>query len=78
MKELGIFVPKDIAVLGYDETDWAKHLAHPLTTIEQPAYEMGRVSAERLLRIIDNKKDLVPETILLEPALIIRHSCGET
>jgi DNA-binding LacI/PurR family transcriptional regulator len=78
LQELGILVSTEIAVLGYDETDWAKHLAPPLTTIEQPAYEMGRVSAERLLRIIDNKRDLVPETILLEPALIIRHSCGET
>ncbi|SDI33334.1 LacI family DNA-binding transcriptional regulator [Paenibacillus naphthalenovorans] len=78
LKELGLSVPKDIAVLGYDETAWAKHLDPPLTTIEQPAYEMGRVSAEQLIRRMDNKTDAALETILLEPALIVRRSCGET
>ncbi|MBP1153748.1 MULTISPECIES: LacI family DNA-binding transcriptional regulator [unclassified Paenibacillus] len=77
LKELGLSVPKDIAVLGYDETAWAKHLDPPMTTIEQPAYEMGKVSAERLIRRVNNKTDSALETILLEPTLIVRRSCGE-
>jgi LacI family kdg operon repressor/LacI family transcriptional regulator len=78
LKELAYKVPQDVAVLGYDETEWAKHLDPPLTTVQQPAYEMGRVSAERLIQMIRGEQSAEPSTILLEPTLIVRQSCGET
>jgi len=77
LNELECKVPRDIAVLGYDETEWAKHLDPPLTTIQQPAYEMGRVAAERLIQMIRGERAAEPSTILLEPTLIVRKSCGE-
>ncbi|WP_416143644.1 LacI family DNA-binding transcriptional regulator [Planococcus koreensis] len=77
---LNIAVPQDIALLGYDETEWSKHLNPPLTTIRQPAYEMGREAAERLILAIAAKRrgeTVQPVTVQLEPTLVIRESCGE-
>lgn len=79
--KLNLAVPQDIALLGYDETEWSKHLNPPLTTIRQPAYEMGREAAERLILAIASKRQGVnrqPETVQLEPTLVVRQSCGET
>lgn len=79
--ELGIKVPEDIGLLGYDETEWSKHLNPPLTTVKQPAYEMGSRAAERLFGAIQAKRQgevQVAETVQLEPSLVIRQSCGET
>ncbi|MGI2328229.1 LacI family DNA-binding transcriptional regulator [Planococcus sp. YIM B11945] len=79
--ELGIKVPEDISLLGYDETEWSKHLSPPLTTIKQPAYEMGRGAAERLIQSIKTNRQeeqWEPETIQFEPSLVVRRSCGES
>ena len=79
--KLNLAVPQDIALLGYDETEWSKHLNPPLTTIRQPAYEMGHAAAERLILAIAAKRRgeaMQPETVQLEPSLVVRQSCGET
>lgn len=76
IKELGLQIPKDIAIVGYDETIWSKHLDPPLTTIMQPGYEMGKIAAQVLIKIIVAKRKPKPSTIVLEPQLIIRSSCG--
>ena len=78
--KLNLAVPRDIALLGYDETEWSKHLNPPLTTIRQPAYEMGHAAAERLILAIATKRlgeTRQPETVQLEPSLVVRESCGE-
>ncbi|RSK55302.1 LacI family transcriptional regulator [Bacillus canaveralius] len=80
LKDLGVRVPEDIGILGYDETKWSKHINPALTTIEQPAYEMGKQAAKRLIAFIrsnEEKREWQPETLLLNPSLIIRNSCGE-
>ena len=79
LKESGCRVPEEIGVVGYDETEWSKHLDPPLTTIVQPAYEMGRAAVKRLIERIQAKEQgiqLMAETIELEPSLIVRRSCG--
>lgn len=76
-KELGIQVPAQIALIGYDETVWAKHLNPPLTTIEQPAYEMGRIAAKNLIQRIGSKVARKPKHVILKPNLIARSSSGE-
>jgi DNA-binding LacI/PurR family transcriptional regulator len=75
-KELNIRVPEDVALIGYDETVWAKHLNPPLTTVRQPAYEMGVIAAKNLIKKINSKTKRKPKTVVLEPELIIRQSCG--
>lgn len=78
--EMGIKVPEEVSLVGYDETEWSKHLSPPLTTVKQPAYEMGKGAAEKLIRLVrtnnqDEKRQ--PETIQFKPTLVIRNSCGE-
>lgn len=74
IKETGLSVPQDVALVGYDETIWSKHLNPPLTTVSQPAFEMGQLAAERLIQIIESKERLEPQVTMLEPELIIRES----
>lgn len=78
IKKMNQTIPEDIALIGYDETVWSKHLNPPLTTIWQPAYEMGGLAAKKLIELIESKdqENVLPEIISLEPQLIQRESCG--
>ena len=78
IKEIGLKVPADVSLVGYDETLWSKHLNSPLTTVNQPSKEMGQLAAERLINLIEKDKKISHEkkTLTLEPNLIVRESCG--
>lgn len=72
-EKLGIKVPEDIAVAGYDASGLNSEYSVPLTTIEIPAYEDGRYTAELLISKIDGTEcGRRPET----DALYIGGSCG--
>ncbi|WP_166238994.1 LacI family DNA-binding transcriptional regulator [Paenibacillus turpanensis] len=75
--EYGWTIPDQIALLGYDETVWSKHLQPALTTISQPSYEMGALAAQKLISRIKSKNEgSGATTTVLEPSLIVRKSCG--
>lgn len=76
IKDMGLKIPKDISLVGYDETVWSMHLNPPLTTVNQPSYEMGELAAKRLIELIEKKGERNPITSILQPNLIIRESCG--
>lgn len=78
IKELDLRIPHDISLVGYDETVWSKHLNPPLTTVNQPSYEMGQLAAERLINLIEKNTPVDEEQkiVSLKPNLIIRESCG--
>lgn len=71
-KSLGIRVPEDLTVTGFDNQDFAGLLDPPLTTVEVPANEMGVRSAEALLGIMKTRRR--PRSIRLETSLIVRGS----
>jgi LacI family transcriptional regulator len=75
IQEAGLRVPEDIAVTGFDDADWAARLAPPLTTVRQPAKEMGRAAVESVVAMIEDPA-LDPPTVLLPGELIVRESCG--
>jgi LacI family transcriptional regulator len=67
---LGIHVPMDISIVGFDNLEFAPHLTPPLTTIEVPAEKMGERAADFLVRQLAGKRSL--EFIELEANLILR------
>ncbi len=75
IKDLGMVVPHDISVIGFDEFIYAELLYPELTTIAQPAAELGSKATELLLRQINGKK-CPYGTIELKPNLIVRNSCA--
>lgn len=72
---LGIKIPDDMSLIGYDNLKVVNHLPVPLTTISQPKVEMGKRATEILLENIKDNK-IKSQTIKLKPELIIRNSCG--
>ncbi len=72
---IGLRVPEDVAVVGFDNIAVSGLVTPPLTTIHQPAVEMGRRAADLVLGRIDGRlKYPVSEKIL--GRLIVRQSCG--
>lgn len=78
LRQRGVRVPEDIAIVGHDDISYAEFLEVPLTTIALPKYELGRRAAQILLERIQ-ARDAIDEEfqqILLEPHLVVRASCG--
>ena len=73
IKELGLSIPNDISIFGYDDIPEAKYFLPPLSTVRQPKYDLGAKSMNLLLNNINNKK-ITNEKIRLLPELIIRQS----
>lgn len=75
-KEHKLKVPEDLALIGIDDVSFASIYSPALTTVAQPAFDMGKVAAELLLDRIKNKEaDIHPEVYRFEPQLIKRASC---
>lgn len=75
IRDHGLVVRRDIGVVMFDEMDYARLLDPPLTTIEQPVYEMGAAAADLLIRrIAHTGANYEPVHILFEARLIVRDS----
>lgn len=73
LRNSNIKVPEDISIIGYDDQDLASSFHPKLTTIKQPADEMGRKGAETLLKIIKGELKRF-NTVKLDPDLVVRES----
>ena len=71
LKEKGIAVPAQVEVIGFDDIELAHLVEPPLSTVSQPALEMGARSAEMLLKLIDGKTPC-PKTLVMMPRLVLR------
>lgn len=69
----GVRIPEDIAIVGYDDIEFAAIASVPLTSVRQPAREMGHRAAELLLARIAGETDEV-ENLVYEPTLSVRES----
>jgi DNA-binding LacI/PurR family transcriptional regulator len=77
-KRLNLRIPEDVALLSFDDWEWANLLDPPITVVAQPAYEMGYMAAELVLKRIREKSgEYKPEFMVYQPELIARQSCGE-
>lgn len=71
IRELGLAVPKDVAIVAFDDSPWCALTSPQLSVVAQPAYEIGRVAAELLTTAGDKR---TARTIILTPSLIARES----
>ena len=77
LQQRQIAIPGDMALIAYDEFDWAPLLNPPLTVLNENSEEIGRQAAEMLIRLINQEGKGEIETQLKVPAeLVIRQSCG--
>jgi LacI family transcriptional regulator len=75
LEEMGLRVPAEVSVLGFDDIYAAAFHNPALTTIRQPLFEMGSLAARTLLERLTNGKDTsIPEVLSVEPTLVVRGS----
>jgi LacI family transcriptional regulator len=75
LNRLGIRVPKDLRLVGFDDVRFAGLLTVPLTTMEQPCRDIA-ITAFNALRDRLADPTLPPRTLMLTPRLVVRESCG--
>lgn len=75
IRENGLRIPADIALVGFSNTNISSLLEPPLTTVEQPTYEIGSTAVQLLLEQISNpEENFIPQVKVLKTHLIIRKS----
>ena len=87
----GLTIPRDVALVGFDDDSPSTHVHPPLTTVRQPYYEMGEQGLKLLLSLLDSSREnpsgtartiskageeAQPARILLQTHLVVRASCG--
>lgn len=70
----GIDVPRDLAIVGYDDIEFAAAAAVPLTSVRQPAAAMGSLAAELLLEELAEDGKHAHRQVVLQPELVVRRS----
>jgi DNA-binding LacI/PurR family transcriptional regulator len=75
LTRIGVRVPKDLRLVGFDNVRFSSLLAVPLTTVEQPVRDIA-ITAFTALRERMTNPTLPPRTLLLTPRLVVRESCG--
>jgi LacI family transcriptional regulator len=68
-----VAIPAEVEVVGFDDIETSRLVEPPLTTVAQPAFDMGRECALLLLRLIDGQRPR-KRTIVMDPTLVIRGS----
>jgi len=71
LRRRAIDVPGTVEVVGFDDIELASLVEPPLTTVAQPAFEMGKQAARMLFQTIDGKRQL-KKALLLDPKLVVR------
>jgi DNA-binding LacI/PurR family transcriptional regulator len=75
IRDHGLIVPDDIAMVGFDDLPFARYTDPPLTTVCLPVPELARQAGEMLISLLNNEKPGCQRKIL-DTCLVIRESCG--
>lgn len=78
-QQAGMSIPRDLAVVGFDDIPSASYVQPPLTTIAQPMLSMGRQAVEMVLALLDGAPDGAPDggqvsNVVVQGVLVVRES----
>jgi len=77
VREAGLHIPEDVAVVGYDDVELASYLDVPLTSVRIPKKELGAAAVEMLLEMLaGGQQEAGPQGIELPVQLFVRESTG--
>lgn len=74
IKENGLRIPEDVAIIGFNDEPIMSLLTPKMSSVAQPAFEMGRRAARLFIEHIHSEVKTEVETIVLKPQLMIRES----
>lgn len=66
LKNYRHFIPQNIGILGFDNTEWSEFVSPSVTTIVQPAFEEGKVVAQKVIDLIENREVLKNEILVCD------------
>ena len=71
----GVNVPRDVAIIGFDNIEFAEHAATPISSVNYAVDIVTELAVERLMRLVAAKDALPdPRVTMIEPDLVIRES----
>ncbi len=76
IRERGLEIPEDIALVGFDVHDPSGLMFPRITAIMQPEERIGMVAAELMNRCLEEGEEHIHQKIVLDPELVVRGSCG--
>jgi DNA-binding LacI/PurR family transcriptional regulator len=74
IRELGLRVPHDVSVIGFDDIHLCRLMSPPITTVRQPLEQLMRSAVDLLIGRMENRNESSPEHITLVPELMVRGS----
>lgn len=74
LKERGVNIPEQVAIVGFDDTPWASLLWKPLTVISESTFKMGEAAIKLLLDRLEKRETGPARTIVLEDEFIVRET----
>lgn len=77
IKEAGLSIPQDVAIVGFDDTPLALHTMPSLTTVRQPVRQQGQLASEMLLKRISSERVFERDEQILGCELIVRESTAQ-
>jgi LacI family transcriptional regulator len=75
MRELGLRWGRDIALVAFDDVEWATFVEPTISVVAQPVFEIGRCAGQRILARLAGDR-AAPKRLTLPTRLIVRGSCG--
>ena len=71
-------VPDDVAIVGYDDIDFASAAAVPLSSVRQPREQLGRTGAQLLMEEVSDRETHRHRQVVFEPELVVRESSARS
>jgi LacI family transcriptional regulator len=67
-------IPRDLALIGYDDISFAEMAIVPLSSVRQPSADIGKHAVKLLISESDSGTDSHPQQLVFQPSLVVRES----